>query len=207
MRKAKTIILDEERDSKVTFNQHIGHWENFLPEQACQDFLNFFERHKELGVVERRDSYDKGASQLNKNDESVSWHHTEETKWTVQFGGFREFMMEQLVMHYCDYYFPELKGLLQIYEGKVQRTEPGEGYHIWHCENIGYETRNRVLAWSMFLNTIDEGGETEFLEQGLRFKPKAGDVLIWPAYFTHPHRGNPPLSNDKYLATGWVELK
>ena len=59
----------------------------------------------------------------------------------------------------------------------------------------------------MFLNTIDEGGETEFLEQGLRFKPKAGDVLIWPAYFTHPHRGNPPLSNDKYLATGWVELK
>ena len=133
MRKAKTIILDEERDSKVTFNQHIGHWENFLPEQACQDFLNFFERHKVLGVVERRDSYDKGASQLNKNDESVPWHHTEETKWTVQFGGFREFMMEQLVMHYCDYYFPELKGLLQIYEGKVQRTEPGEGYHIWHC--------------------------------------------------------------------------
>jgi len=30
-------------------------------------------------------------------------------------------------------------------------------------------------------------------------------MLVWPSQFTHIHRGNPPLSNDKYIITGWIE--
>ena len=52
----------------------------------------------------------------------------------------------------------------------------------------------------------DEGGETEFLYQSMRVKPKQGTLLIWPAAFTHTHRGNPPLSNEKYIVTGWTEF-
>ena len=31
-------------------------------------------------------------------------------------------------------------------------------------------------------------------------------MVIWPAGFTHCHRGNPPLDRDKYILTGWLEL-
>ena len=31
----------------------------------------------------------------------------------------------------------------------------------------------------------------------------AGDVLMFPAAYTHTHRGNPPLGGNKYLATSW----
>ena len=55
------------------------------------------------------------------------------------------------------------------------------------------------------MNDVEEGGELEFLHQNLRFKPRKGDFLIWPAHFTHMHRGNPPISNTKYIATGWYE--
>lgn len=92
-----------------------------------------------------------------------------------------------------------------IWTHKVQKTSPGQGYHIWHTENMGRNSCNRLLTYILFLNDVEDGGETEFLYYGLRVKPKAGDVLLWPAGFTHTHRGNPPLSGDKYIMTGWVE--
>ena len=76
---------------------------------------------------------------------------------------------------------------------------------MWHCENAEMKARNRILAFSVYLNDVAEGGETEFLYQKCRFKPEKNTMLVWPAQFTHIHRGNPPLSNDKYIITGWIE--
>jgi len=89
---------------------------------------------------------------------------------------------------------------------KLQKTKPGGGYHVWHCEQSLLELAERVLTWSIYLNTIEEGGETEFLHQGKRIKAEKGKILIFPASFTHTHRGNPPLSGDKYILTGWWHL-
>ena len=59
----------------------------------------------------------------------------------------------------------------------------------------------------MYLNDCNEGGETEFLFQHKRIKPKAGTIVISPAAWTHTHRGNPPLSGEKYMINGWLEFK
>jgi len=68
------------------------------------------------------------------------------------------------------------------------------------------ELSNRLLTRMVYLNDVEEGGETEFLYQSMRVKPKQGTLVIWPAAFTHTHRGNPPLSNSKYIVTGWTEF-
>ena len=62
------------------------------------------------------------------------------------------------------------------------------------------------MAFILYLNDVDEGGETEFLYQSRRVKAKAGTVVLWPAAYTHVHRGNPPLSGSKYILTGWLEF-
>ena len=56
----------------------------------------------------------------------------------------------------------------------------------------------------IYLNDVEEGGETEFLYQKRKFKPEKGTVMVWPGAYTHLHRGNPPMS-DKYIATGWYQ--
>jgi Rps23 Pro-64 3,4-dihydroxylase Tpa1-like proline 4-hydroxylase len=94
----------------------------------------------------------------------------------------------------------------KIYTVKVQRTRPKEGYHIWHCEDSTRLTRNRLLTFMVYLNDIEDGGETEFLYLSKRVKPVAGRVVIWPSGFTHTHRGNPPLKDTKYIITGWIEF-
>lgn len=107
---------------------------------------------------------------------------------------------------YSDKY-EELKGIpLQNTYFNIQKTMPGEGYHVWHSENTGPSATRRVLGSMLYLNDDFEGGETEFLYQSRRVTPKTGRVVIWPAHFTHVHRGNPPLSNEKFIATGWIEF-
>ena len=55
----------------------------------------------------------------------------------------------------------------------------------------------------IYLNEDFEGGETEFLYFNKRIKPKQGRLVIFPAAFTHTHRGNPPIGGTKYLASTW----
>lgn len=82
----------------------------------------------------------------------------------------------------------------------------GGGFSMWHIEQNSGLSSARVLGWSIYLNDVENGGETEFLYQRIKLKPKAGSLLIWPAGVTHPHRGNPPYSNDKFIVTGWFEF-
>ena len=58
----------------------------------------------------------------------------------------------------------------------------------------------------MTLESPKKGGETEFLYQSMRIEPEVGKLLIWPAGFTHKHRGNPPLEGQKTYMTGWFDL-
>lgn len=89
-----------------------------------------------------------------------------------------------------------------------QKYTPGHHYSRWHCENNGknpFDTR--VLAFMTYLNTVNDGGETEFLYQNAKIKPKKGKTLVWPAYFTHTHRGLPSNTKTKYIVTGWVKFE
>jgi hypothetical protein len=87
---------------------------------------------------------------------------------------------------------------------KLQKTPIGGGYHNWHYENGLGTDATRVFVWTVYLNDLPEGeGETEFLHYGRRIQPTKGDMLLFPAYFMHTHRGNPPITTEKYIATGW----
>ena len=212
------------------YNNFISLYENCYTDENCDEFIDFFYRGKQLNQTHYREDYDINHQRL-KNDESLSWNDythesykhgspqrrtgnepeqiskQEELTFNNSVGGFISYTMSEVYSSYTQHWFPELTDMLMIYEGKIQKTRPGEGYHMWHSESIGRQSTCRELAWMLYLNDVEEGGETEFLYQKVRFKPKKGDFLIWPAGFTHVHRGNPPLSNDKYIATGWIEYK
>jgi hypothetical protein len=91
---------------------------------------------------------------------------------------------------------------------KIQKTLPTEGYHIWHVEHgKGTENERRAFVFTIYLNDVEEGGETEFLNFSKRVSPKKGKIVIWPAGFPYVHRGNPPLSGEKYILTSWMLLR
>ncbi len=56
----------------------------------------------------------------------------------------------------------------------------------------------------MYLNDIEDGGETEFFYQQTKVKPTQGSIVLAPCGFTHTHRGCIPKSQDKYMLASWV---
>jgi hypothetical protein len=119
-----------------------------------------------------------------------------------------------LVNEYLDKAFQEYSDTFPILreeniysiKQKIQKTPVGGGFHRWHCDNLSPTTSRRILVWMIYLNTVDEGGETEFLYQSERTKPEQGKIVLAPADFMHTHRGNPPISNDKYIITGFFNI-
>jgi hypothetical protein len=85
----------------------------------------------------------------------------------------------------------------------MQRYLPSEGFYKWHCENTGSPNSiQRCFAWMIYLNDVDDGG-TEFLYQNHTEKAEMGKFVIWPAYYTHIHRGQISHTKTKYILTGW----
>jgi hypothetical protein len=56
-----------------------------------------------------------------------------------------------------------------------------------------------------YLNDVEEGGETVF--EGFIIKPKIGSMLVFPPLWLFPHRGNPPISNTKYILSTYLHYK
>ena len=108
---------------------------------------------------------------------------------------------------YCEeWQFLRALGNLNMGTFQIQKYEIGGHCNAWHTERSDLGTSERVFAWMTYLNDIPNDGETEFLHYGLKIKPEAGKTIIWPAEWTHAHRGNPTTVNEKYITTGWLSF-
>ena len=95
---------------------------------------------------------------------------------------------------------------LTIADGfNIQHYKPGEGYLNWHSERSIHLTHQRALTFMTYLNDVEDGGETEFIYQKMKVKPKKGLTLIWGTDWTFLHRGLVSPTQTKYITTGWFE--
>ena len=187
-----------------SFEDFIGIFET---DYDTQPLIDFFEEQLASNVVLPRNSNVVEDKQMTlTNVSTLLENETNITFRTEMMGGFLKDYVD--IVQTCYAMYAETYKILHDFELQalnvaVQKTEPGQGYHRWHCEQAKYS--HRVAACMMYLNDDFDGGETEFLYQNKRIVPKRGQFLIWPATYTHAHRGNPPLSGKKYITTSWIE--
>jgi hypothetical protein len=190
----------------VKVDNFIGVFENAFSKEYCEDLIESFEKSIAAGFGLSR-QVNEGTSGLAKKDTQL-FNNTQGLKINIyNVSHFNEIFWSNCYPKYEEQY-PQIKDsdTHGNYSFKLQKTNLKEGYHLWHYESSTRSTSNRLLTWMLYLNDVEEGGETEFLYQSMRIKPKQGTLVIWPAAFTHTHRGNPPLSNAKYIVTGWTEF-
>jgi hypothetical protein len=187
----------------VQFENFIGIFDNAYTEDFCSKVIEWFEYMDRCGYTAGRTE-----SKIYKNDTQL--FHENET-WIQYPNHDIHFEFSNVFWNEIHKIYVEKFEVLTMYDeyaifsNKLQRTKVGQGYHLWHSETSNRRVSNRILAYTLYLNNVDEGGETEFLYYPLRVRPKTGRLIMWPAGFTHTHRGNPPLSNTKYIMTGWLE--
>ena len=101
-------------------------------------------------------------------------------------------------------FLAEIAQNLEMGSFNLGRYQRGQHFQKMHTERAGLGSLHRVLAWMTYLNDVDEGGETYFSHYGLNIKPRKGLTMIWPAEWTHAHKGNVLLGESKYMITGWL---
>jgi hypothetical protein len=167
----------------------------------CDDLINFHKKsdRKQNGVLIK-----KGKSDLNLNEKKSTDVYLLEgddlwEMYTSQLQKSCELYIEKF--SYCNNYSSwTIREPIQI-----QHYKPNEGFYAWHTERTSSVTPNssRHLVFMTYLNDVNDGGETEWYYQKLKVKPKKGLTVIWPADWTHTHRGIPSYTQEKYIVTGW----
>jgi hypothetical protein len=196
----------------ITTENFILQYDNLFAVGECQQFIDSFNRMDKAGLtISRQQQNPATHSAIKKDDQFYISDLLSGMEFDItDLAPCRMFSEKFWNIVYPAYV--EEYGVLNDHERmtirllKLQKTEIGGGYHIWHCEDGNATVMRRVLTFILYLNDVDEGGETEFLYYPKRVKAKQGRLILWPAGFTHTHRGNPPMSNTKYILTGWVEI-
>lgn len=182
----------------------IGIYESVISEETCSKITRYFDLKFESDLKNNKNSI-----RFGENDDHVGKNFTRYDKhlFLEEKNPVYKLLIssvENCFSKYVEKYWVSKNIDVSFREVKLQKTPIKGGFHTWHCEANNIESVDRCIAWMIYLNDIPEGeGETEFLWQKLRVQPKVGTCLIWPAYFTHHHRGNTIFTKEKYIATGW----
>lgn len=88
----------------------------------------------------------------------------------------------------------------------IQKILDG-GFYTPHfdCTNDPSEKTKRIITCIWYLNDVEVGGETHFLQTGLKIKPKTGRLALFPSNSTFIHEGLPPVG-IKYIISCWLEV-
>lgn len=198
--------MTDEKVTKSEFTDFIGIWPNFMPKPFCEKLIEYgdtiFDENASVdneSFFEMMDGQSMYGTTQRRKDKSFLLNYASQAL-TYQVNQF----LKSCMLHYM-YEYSQLKSVNLIsIDSKFQRTPPGGGYHVWHYENAAASMAQREVTWMVYLNDIEDGGETEFQYQRRRIKPTQGTVVLFPAGMTHVHRGNMVLGDkNKYIITGW----
>jgi hypothetical protein len=184
----------------------IGSW-TMSPLSICDELIAYFELNK------NKQTKGKTLSGINldtKNSTDITIHPKDinlpgnevfEKYFNNLFSCYQEYVTEwPFLTTFADH--------LQIGEFNLQRYHSGQHFNSIHTERSGLDSLHRIFAWMTYLNDVDEeeGGSTFFSHYDLEVQPKKVLTLIWPAEWTHAHKGNLLHANSKYIITGWMHF-
>ena len=184
----------------------IGSWA-MEPQSICDELIAYFELNKR--------NQRQGETSLGKNLESknsIDLNISPKELLLPKNKCFQSYFTA-LFKCYSDYtdQWPFLKGFadkLHIGRFNIQRYQKGQHFQQVHSERSSLSTLHRLFAWMTYLNDVapQDGGSTVFTHYNLEFQPTKGQTLIWPAEWTHAHKGSLLTDNSKYIITGWMHF-
>lgn len=196
-----------------TIEQTICVKDNALPLKTCEKIIKAFEEMKRIGRTGTGETQGGVQNDIKTTNDMNLFYQRDEylhdlgnecceiankeiNNFLGQFGQLEKWDYKEIWKHGSGYDYMN-----------VQKYDKGIGhYHGWHTEqNYDQETSQRLFTVMFYLNDIEEGGETVFPMADVSIKPKAGTFVCFPCGWPYVHYGDTPISDDKYIVTGWLE--
>lgn len=114
-------------------------------------------------------------------------------------------------LDYSEKYIPQIQELVEKEYGvklKPRNSRFAQWVHnnspMVPIDDLGHKDSNHLAGW-VYLNDDYEGGELSFIHQGVSFKPKAGDLILFPGnihYWYHVA----PANGSRYIMPIWFDF-
>lgn len=177
--------------------------ENSLSPQLCKTIIDKFEKsEKYRGVVS------SGVQLKIKNSFDLCLNIEEDNEeWNSIITILKNELNDNILKYTEDFKYLFGKNVLKNYTFQIQKYIKNNGIFNYHHDFIiDLEKKEyRVITFIWYLNDVIEGGETEILHS-MKITPTIGKLLLFPACWTFPHSGLTPLSDHKYIITGWLYI-
>ena len=184
----------------LTDLRHYVRWyDNVLPAELCDGLVAGFEQMT-------------GAQEANGSGHRPG---LDGSKWTeLNLSKFADPAMKgffmSLIDQYLDRYNADIKVSLPIPPShltadliiKRYAADDTEQFQP-HFDSI-YDRCHRYLVFLWYLNDVETGGETRFIDLDMAVQPRKGRLLIFPPYWMYQHAGMPPVSNAKYIVSTYL---
>ena len=192
----------------MNLSDYVISFDNSLSKEICDEMMIKFDCDKNVvdGITQSRDrgykiSDSKKSREIMISD-SKDWKFYDNKVYECLALNLKQYF--NFIRDKLDYGFnnPKDSGY------KMKKYDKNDGWFDWHVDfSINqHETTSRALAVILYLNDVNDGGCTEF-RFGLQIKPQKGKMIIFPATWMFPHRGQVPISNSKYIITTFISQK
>ena len=176
-------------------------YDDVVDEESCERMIKMFE-----------DSKDTEPVKLEDGDNSISFTQltmSEHKEWASVQAGMLEMFQEYIGRYNIDVslkakqwpptYGYEAIRMKRYFNNDYDRFDP-------HVDVMNHETAKRFLSFFIYLNDVEEGGETEFVNLykpgtyvPFKVEAKRGRLLLFPPLWPWYHAGRKPISNNKYI--------
>jgi prolyl 4-hydroxylase len=181
----------------VELNDLIHVHENVLDATTCKSLIDIFEKNK--------DKHERIEQNRTPNFTQFNL-----TQYSNEYKKIHNLVISKTLEYKKRYYefidnrcFPE-ENAFEQFRIKKYNNDGNDAFDT-HVDVEDHASARRFLSFFWYLNDVEEGGETVFSD--LVIKPETGKLVIFPPLWMFPHRGNPPISNVKYLLSTYLHYK
>jgi len=184
----------------VDLDDLIHVYDNALDAEVC-DFL--------IATVDGASKYHEVVNDGGKPN-FTQFNLTENSDATDELSKIHKHIIKR-VQHYRDVYYEFVDSRVFPSEHSFEQFRikwyniGGEDRFDTHVDAADYSSARRFLSFMFYLNDVAEGGETVFRDK--RITPKKGRLLVFPPLWMYPHRGEPPVSNPKYIMSTYLHYR
>ena len=180
----------------------IGSWE--MEASICDQIISYYDKHKDKHKQGQTGRGNINLETKNRKDISIS-----PQELNLQGNEIFNEYFATLFEFYKDYnkqwpFLASIASSLEIGRFNIGKYIAGQHFQKLHTERAGLGSLHRLLAFMTYLNDVEDGGSTYFSHYDLDIKPQKGLTIIWPAEWTHAHKGNIINIGSKYIITGWL---
>ena len=114
-------------------------------------------------------------------------------------------------LDYSEKYIPQIQDIVEKEYGvklKPRNSRFAQWVHnqspLIPIDDLGHKDSNHLAGW-VYLNDDYDGGDLSFIHQGISFKPKAGDLVLFPGnihYWYHVA----PANGSRYIMPIWFDF-